>query len=163
MLQDIAEFFRLVQGLSIALRERNKAVYDLLRSDRTLLQLVTQPYAGAADDVVAFRELLAPEGLRLDGLIVNRVVLPPRLSRPLDRSRLPGAPAGADPEAWEAMATALLSLPERIDANARAHAVAMSRLSAAAGRIPVAALPELPGGVRTMAGLAELVPYLPAL
>jgi anion-transporting ArsA/GET3 family ATPase len=155
VLQDIAEFFRLVQGLAGALRERNQAVYQLLRSDRTVLHLVTQPYAGAPADVAAFREMLREEDLRLDGLIVNRVVLPPRLSRPLDASRLPPMPAE--------LSAALLALPARVDANARAHAAAVSRLSAAAGGVPVASLPELPGGVRSLEGLAELVPYLPSV
>lgn len=155
VLEDISEFFRLISGLSGVIRDRNAAVYQLLHSDRTRFLLVSPPQEDQQDDVADFARALKAQGMGLSGILVNRVVLPPHLSRPITAERLPH---GLPPS----MVDALLALPARIGDAARQHAIAVSKLSTAAGGAPAAVLPDLPGGIRTIEGLAELVPYLPA-
>jgi anion-transporting ArsA/GET3 family ATPase len=159
VLEDIREFFRLASGLSGALRERNAAVYTLLRSDRTRFRLVTSPQADQTDEVESFARVLRDEQMALHGLVVNRVVAMPRLGRPIAADRLP-RPDGLGDADWDRTAAVLGALPERVATIARRHADAIAALSAAAGGAPVAVVPDRAGGIRSLDGLASIGPFL---
>lgn len=162
-IRDISEFFRLSASMSGALRERSAKVDAVLHSEQTALHLITPPRTDSMADVSGFADLLRVERLHLSGLIANRVVLAPRLGASIDRKRLPDRPGDVDSGDWEELSDALVDLPARVDALAREQTEACSRLSSAAGGAPVAVLPEIPGGVRTLEALARLAPFLPIL
>lgn len=161
VISDIGEFFRLISGLATALRERSAAVYTMLRSSQASFWLVTPPRLDAVPDVAAFTDALKTEHMVLAGLIVNRVILPPRLLAPITRDRLPPVPSDADSAAWKSLSAALVELPERVEALARIQTAAIGKLSLAAGGVPAAVLPEVAGGVRTLDALARIVPFIP--
>lgn len=160
-IRDISEFFRLTGGMAGALRERSARVEAVLHSEQTALYLVTPPRIDSVGDVSAFAEVLRVERLRLAGLIANRVVLAPRLAAPISRERLPACPEDVGPAEWNTLSDALVALPPRVEALAREQTEACSILSSAADGAPVAVLPEIPGGVRTLEALARLAPFLP--
>ncbi len=154
VLDDAAEFLRLLSHLSSALKERNRAVRELLHSDRTSYYLVTHPIEVARDDIADFAGSLHEEGLRLDGLIVNRRVMAPG---PVDEP-----PASLTSE-WQA---ALRELPRTVDALARRQEAAVASLLqvlSSGPQLPVWSLPDVPGGVRTIDGLVGLAQHLPPL
>ncbi len=162
VLHDIAEFFRLISGLSEIIRSRNMQVHALLRSDRTRFYQVTAPALDACEEVEGFASLLREQGMRLEGLLVNRVTPVPQFTAPLVRERLPEAPLGVPDEEWDTMANALLALIPRAEARAQQHERAIVALKRSA-HTEVWKLPELPAGVRTIDTLAGLGPHLPPL
>jgi anion-transporting ArsA/GET3 family ATPase len=161
VLSDIQEFFRLVASISNAVAARNREVHGLLRSARARFYLVTRPTADAREELASFAEVLRDERLRLAGLIVNRVALPPVFDAPLHHARLPAAPEGIAPEAWETTVERLLALPTEFTLLAQQQAQVIDELAHAAGAPPVWRVPDLPLGVRSLEALHGLAPHLP--
>lgn len=161
VIKDVGEFFRLMGSVGEHIRDQSEHIRARLRSEHTGFVLVTAPRLDVLSDVEAFADLLRAQDMRIEGMLVNRVVLPPRLAQRIAAGRLPSVPDDLDAPEWDAVVESLVALPAMVDALARDHAAAISRLSAAVDGAPVSVLPEIPGGVRTLESLARLAPFLP--
>lgn len=157
VMTEIREFFQLIGGLSPGFRERAAAVAQLLAAQDTGYWLVTDAEAPERNDLLGFLAELRARELHFRGFLVNRV-------RPEVRGPFPDPDAlraaFATVPGGEQAAAFLVALPEQELARARAHRRAIREL-AAAGQAAAWAIPELPGGVRSLAGLRELTPHLP--
>lgn len=156
VLDDIGEFFKLMSHASAGFAEHSGTIASLLRSDRTELLLVTSPATAARQGAMAFVEQAREDGLSIDGFVINRFIAPTGA-----HAEVP-SPAGVGPS-WPAWSEALADHRARHDAIAARHARAAAELSAAAGEAPVWALPYLPSGLQSSAGLAALARHLPPL
>ncbi len=150
---DIREFMRLISGLSAHFRERGTQVRALL--DRARYLLVLNAHAPERTDLDGFLDALSDRGRTLAGLIVTRVAAPaPAALGPAElAARIAGVPQA---EAW---VRALLAAREAAVAAAQLDGAAADRLGAQAG-LPTWRIPDAPEAVRTLQGLATLVPNL---
>lgn len=160
VLTGITEFFELVAGLSDALRQRSAEVAALLASERTRYLLVADASAPERSDVLGFLDELRARGMHFAGFLVNRTAPTARFDRPLRADDLP-RPEGLSDEAWSAWTQALLMIPEAAALRARTHRENARKLAASTQNAPVWMVPEIPGGITTLAGLETLVPHLP--
>jgi arsenite-transporting ATPase len=158
VLGEIREFFELIQEMSGGIRERSEVVSELLRSPDTAYWLVTDAGAPERNDLLGFLAELRERGMSFAGFLVNRVQTEPRGPFP-DAAALRAAGAGRP--GWDDAVEALLALPDATRARARGHREAVRELIRRAGGAPAWLIPEIPGGVRSLAGLAELTEHLP--
>lgn len=163
VMEDIAEFFALIGGMSGGFRARSGEVADLLRSERTAYWLVADARAPERNDPLAFLGALRERGMRFGGFLVNRATPPPALPEDWGAHRLPAALDGLDAATWEAWRAVLGRLPEWARTEAQAQREAARRLSAAADGAPVWVVPEVGEGPSDVGALAELARYLPPL
>lgn len=163
VMQDIAEFFSLIGGMSGGFRDRSAQVAELLRSERASYWLVADARAPERNDPLAFLAALRERGMRFGGFLVNRATPDPGLPDDWGPHRLPAALEGLDAETWAAWREALGRLPHAARAEARAQREAARRLSSSADGAPVWLVPEVTAGLDDVAGLAALARHLPPL
>lgn len=161
VMEDIAEFFTLMGGLSGGFRSRSAEVAALLRSERTSYWLVADARAPERSDPLAFLEALRERSMRFGGFLVNRATPAPELPEDWNAARLPEQLDGFDD--WQQWREALERLVRTAHAEARAQREAARRLSMAADGAPVWLLPDVPGGLEDVAGLTRLAARLPPL
>jgi anion-transporting ArsA/GET3 family ATPase len=153
VVSDIQEFFELLRELSAGFRERSEQVATLLAAPDTAYWLVANAEAPERNDLLGFLGELRERGMSFAGFLVNRV-------QPDPTGPFPSAEA-LRKVLDEATVEALLALPVTARARAAAHRDAIDKLVREAGGAPAWLVPEIPGGVRTVDGLRELVRYLP--
>ncbi len=73
LLRDLSDFFLAFAGLFKGFKDRSQRILTLLRSPLTSVVLVCTPDSGSLSEVGLFSSRLEEEGLKIDGLIVNRV------------------------------------------------------------------------------------------
>jgi anion-transporting ArsA/GET3 family ATPase len=157
VMSDIADFFRLFQGLSSGFRARAAATSRLLRSPRTRYYLVTHASAPERNDILGFLATLRGEGMQFAGFLVNRTAQ--RVE--VDERDLPDAVAGVDAATWSQWRTALRALPSTRRRRREAHLTAARKLVDAAGGSPAWLVPELDQSPRDVKSLAQLARFLP--
>lgn len=153
---DIAEFFRLISGLSAGFRQRSQAVAELLASEQTQYWLVTQASAPARADAVAFLEEMEARKLVLSGFLVNRVTAAPGdvvARRPMQMSETEWA-------AWKPALDALVAAKAR---EAERHQAGLAQLATTAHGAAVHPLPDLGSAIADLEGLQRLASHLPAV
>ncbi len=155
---DIREFFGLIGEMSQGFRERSEQVAALLTSERTHYFLVADANAPERNDLLGFLQELRERGMTFAGFLVNRVQEDPTGAIPSREALLR---AGRGVQGWESMVDALLVPPVHAHARSVAHLQAVGDLVRAAGGAPAWVVPEVPGGVRSVAGLAALASHLP--
>ncbi|MEZ4236552.1 MAG: ArsA-related P-loop ATPase [Myxococcota bacterium] len=159
---EIQEFFELMSEMSSGFVARSEAVAALLKSPDTAYWLVTDANAPERNDLLGFLEELRERGMGFAGFLVNRVEPVPEGPFPSREALLAMARArGGDARAWEFAVEALVRLPEAAAARAARQRAAIGELVKAAGGAPAWRIPEVPGGVRSIDGLAALAPALP--
>jgi anion-transporting ArsA/GET3 family ATPase len=154
LLRDLADFFNAFGGMAEGFRDRAKAVESILREERTTFLLVTAPRAAAIDDAGFFHDKLVGSGMPFGGAIVNRV-----------RERVEAA---ASPEVERELAELLdPPLARKVLRNVTDHnrladrdAHNVERLRERMGAEALTCVPELPGDVHDLDGLAALVRHL---
>lgn len=154
VMRDIAEFFRLMSGMSSGFRSRSRAVAELLASDRTQYWLVTQAAEPARADAVAFLAELGQRDLALSGFLVNRVTPDPGdlvIHQPPSLS-------DADWLTWEPALAALVSHRRRAAAR---HQAGLDSLAAGSEGARVHPLPDLGSAIADLAGLERLAAHMP--
>jgi anion-transporting ArsA/GET3 family ATPase len=155
LLRDLAEFFNAFGDMAEGFRDRARRVEALLRDDRTTFLLVTSPRAAAIADAIHFHGKLDEAALPFGGTIVNRV------RAPVD--------ASADDDALATELTDLLGEPlarkvlRDLDDRNRlaerdAHNIEQMRAELHGGDL--IAVPELPGDVHDLDGLALVAEHL---
>jgi anion-transporting ArsA/GET3 family ATPase len=152
---DIRQFFSLVGELSLALRDRSADVATLLRSPTCRYWLVSDADAPERNDLLAFLGVLRNEGMTFAGFLLNRVQAMPRGPFPTQHALM--AALSDRPLLVEA----LVDLPRLVEARALMHRQGARDLVRAAGGAPMWMLPEIAGGIGSVAGLQQLVPHLP--
>jgi len=157
VMSDIRAFFTLVGEISPGVRRRSAAVAELLRDERCRYWLVSDADAPERNDLLGFLGELREQQMAFAGFLVNRVQAVPRGPFP-DVAALQELSAV---DGWPRVAKALAELPDKARARAMRHRRAARHLVTAAHGAPVWLVPEIPGGVRTVDGLAQLVPHLP--
>ncbi|MEQ1565674.1 MAG: ArsA-related P-loop ATPase [Myxococcota bacterium] len=158
VLGEIREFFELIGGMSAGFKERSERVAELLRSPDTTYWLVTDANAPERNDLLGFLDELRARGMSFAGFLVNRVQAEPRgpwPTRAALEEALDGLPGSAGAVA------ALTELPDAARSRAKAQRDAVRDLVRRAGDAPAWLVPEIPGGVRSIAGLGELARHLP--
>jgi anion-transporting ArsA/GET3 family ATPase len=146
---DVLAFFDAFEGMEQGFRERAQAVFDLLADPATAFVLVASPRRDAVDEAVYFADKLTEAGIRVQGLVVNRV-------HPSFGEGLP--PVSAPPTG-----SALAVLEENLtalDAIATRERTHLATLEAKVTPAPTARVPLLTGDVHDLDGLAEVAAHL---
>jgi anion-transporting ArsA/GET3 family ATPase len=73
VVEDLVLFFQAFEGMEDGFRQRAKRVMDLLTDDATAFVLVTAPSRDAVSEAGYFADRLEKAGLRISGLVVNRI------------------------------------------------------------------------------------------
>jgi anion-transporting ArsA/GET3 family ATPase len=155
LLGEVGDFFGALSGMLEGFGERAAGVAGLLRDPRTAVVLVSSAEGRPIDESIAFARELDRAGMRLTGVVVNRM-------------HLDGGDA-SDPERVEAALAERLGgrLAGRVAANLRDFQVLAERDRAGAQRLrrelgdpPIVYVPGLGGEVDEIAGLARVGSYL---
>jgi len=80
VISDITEFVSNLEGYYEGFRDRSRAVYDLLQSDKALFLLITAPTPLALSETRYFHQKLAESKIPFGGFIFNRVHEPANLA-----------------------------------------------------------------------------------
>jgi anion-transporting ArsA/GET3 family ATPase len=73
VVDDLVLFFQAFEGMEDGFRQRAHRVLELLSDQRTAFVLVTAPARDAVSEAGYFADRLEGAGLRVDGLVVNRI------------------------------------------------------------------------------------------
>lgn len=146
IVDDTVAFFQAFQGMEEGFRERAARVEELLKEDATGFILVAAPRVDAVGDAVFFADALKTRALKIDALVVNRVL--PDFGPPVDVPASDGS--------WRELLANLAELAalgeqERASFAGLAEAVAPS---------PVVHVPFLDHDVFDLEGLLQLVRHL---
>jgi anion-transporting ArsA/GET3 family ATPase len=153
LLDDLSTFFRSMGGMIDDIAERGRHVKALLADPSTTFVLVTSLERDPVDETIFFHRRLRDQGLPFGGLVVNRV-----------RPEVPGG-AGGLAEALEGELGADLARRVARTAGEAAALAArdvanLARLRLALGDPPVVSVPQLPGDVHDLDGLARMCEHL---
>ena len=154
LLEDLARFFNAFGDMSEGFRERARRVDALLGDSRTTFLLVSSPRAASIAEASFFVQKLRDSDLPFGGTIVNR------LREPLEARHTAALESELAGLLEERVARRVLqNLDDHLRLAERdAHNVAMLRKQL--GRRPMIEVPELPGDVHDIAGLAAINAYL---
>jgi anion-transporting ArsA/GET3 family ATPase len=151
LLGEIGGFFRALSGMLEAFGERATVVGGLLRDPATAVILVSSPERQPVDEAIAFAGELDRAGMRLTGVVVNRMHVdegpppdPDAVAAALER-RLGGRLAGRVVENLRDFE--ILAARDRRGAE---------RLERELGGPPTVHVPHLAGDVHDLAGLARV-------
>lgn len=158
VVDDIADFFRLVSGLTEGFAARSAAVAALLASERSRVYLVVDASAPDRADAAAFLDEIDRGGLTFAGFLVNRFATDPG-PIPDDLGHVTRPPDLA-PDDWAAALDALVGAAQRLAGRAARQAAAIDTLVARA-EVPAWTVPDAAGATRSLDGLAALGARLP--
>ena len=154
LLSDVSSFVQAMESIFGGFRARSEATYQLLQEPGTAFTVVAAPEPDAIREATYFVDRLASESMPLAGMILNRVVVPPKHSMSAAEAEV-----GAErlSEANEHPVTAALL---RMHANTMHNADRQRRIAqrfvAAHPNVPVAIVPALADDVHDLAGLREI-------
>jgi anion-transporting ArsA/GET3 family ATPase len=152
LLNDLSVFFRSVGGMIDGFTERAAKVKTLLNDPGTTFLLVTSPEREPVAEALYFHGKLAEAGMPFGGLVVNRV-------------REAAWAGGEEPDGLreavgEALADRVLRSARELSGLAARDVVNIERLRAGTGEPPTILVPQLPGDVHDIDGLAEVRAHL---
>ena len=138
VVEDLVLFFQAFEGMEDGFRQRAHRVLELLSDDGTAFVLVTAPARDAVSEAGYFADRLDDAGLRVSGLVVNRI-------HPEFGTEPPGAPppaAGSDAEAAGQLAELYDNLGDFVEL-ARRERAHLEGLERSVGTVPVVRVPLL--------------------
>jgi len=154
LLEDLSRFFNAFGDMSEGFRERARRVDALLGDSRTTFLLVTSPRAASISEAAFFLHKLRDSDLPFGGAVVNR------MREPIAARHTPALESELAGLLDEKVARKVLqNLDDHLrlaDRDARNMALLRKEL----GRRPLIEVPELPGDVHDIAGLAAMNAYL---
>jgi anion-transporting ArsA/GET3 family ATPase len=151
LLADLSEFFSSFGEMSVGFRERAERVEALLADSRTTFLLVTSPRHAAIEEAVFFHHKLLDGGLPFGGVIVNRMRdLPVDGAPDAELERLLGKELGPK----------VAGNFEDYSRLAERDRLNLDRLRKRIGRTPMITVPDLPGDVHDIEGLAAMDEHL---
>ena len=154
LLTDLSEFFSAFGEMSGGFRDRAERVEALLADSRTTFLLVTSPRHAAVQEAVFFHHRLLDAGLPFGGVIVNRM------------RELPGSGSGSDGVAGleklldKELARKVARNFEDYVRLAERDQLNLEQLQEQIGRTPMITVPDLPGDVHDIEGLARMDEHL---
>ena len=153
LLTDLSEFFSAFGEMSGGFRDRAERVEALLADSRTTFLLVTSPRHAAIQEAVFFHHRLLDAGLPFGGVVMNRMREAPPAS---------GADGVAGLE--KALGKDLAAKVERNFEDyvrlAERDRLNLEQLRDQIGRTPMITVPDLPGDVHDLDGLARMDEHL---
>jgi anion-transporting ArsA/GET3 family ATPase len=156
VVEDLVLFFQAFEGMEDGFRQRAQRIMDLLSDDRTAFVLVTAPARDAVSEAGYFHDRLEQAGLRVNGLVVNRIhpefgaaVSPP-----------PGSSAaGGNGPAADQMGKLYANLADFIELSKRERGH-LEGLKRSVGAVPIVPVPLLEVEVCDISSLTEVGRYL---
>jgi anion-transporting ArsA/GET3 family ATPase len=155
LLSDLGQFLAAFEGMYEGFKQRAEGVIRLMRERQTGFVVVTAPEARSLEEAGHFVGRLAPAGMHLIGVVVNRWRTAPSL-RMAEEQRA-GLAGGAAPE--RALA-ACLEVAERLHALEARQQAATEPFARAHPQIPLTIVPQLPLDVHDVAGLRQVARHL---
>ncbi len=170
---DLEEFFLVMQGIHSEVRRRSEDVQRLLRDPaKTSFLLVTAPISSVTDNAVFFHDQIRTRGYPFAGFIINRVHpspasealehTPASLASALSKLRSqggdakPGAP-GTSSDDLTALSEALLANATRMSNLADRDRTTIERLrKRMTATAPTTLVPRLAGAIHDLPGLASV-------
>jgi anion-transporting ArsA/GET3 family ATPase len=153
LLDDLSVFFRSMGGMIDELADRGRHVKALLGDPATTFLLVSSLERDPVEETIFFHQRLREQSLPFGGLIVNRVrqVAPPAGS---DLAESLTEDLGAD------LARRVVRTAVEAATLATRDAAGLAKLRLALGDPPVVSVPQLPGDVHDLEGLAHVCEHL---
>ena len=153
VVEDLVIFFQAFEGMEEGFRQRAQRVLSLLGDPGTAFVLVTAPARDAVSEAGYFADRLEKAGLRVNGLVVNRI-------HPEFGARSDGlGPMNGDPDAarqLEELSENLVDFAE-LSERERRHLEGLERT---VGDVPMVRVPLLEVEVCDIASLTEVGHYL---
>jgi anion-transporting ArsA/GET3 family ATPase len=150
LLDDLSTFFRSMGGMIDELAERGRHVKALLGDPATTFLLVSSLERDPVEETIYFHQRLREQRLPFGGLVVNRVRA--------------GAPEIGDGdlagELGPDLARRVARTAHEASALASRDAAGLARLRLALGDPPLVSVPQLPGDVHDLEGLAHVCEHL---
>jgi anion-transporting ArsA/GET3 family ATPase len=148
LLHDLSVFFRALSGMIDGFTERAARVGALLADPGTTFLIVTAPRHDPVEEAIFFHRKLRDAAMPFGGLVVNRVHVAQESDG--DLTELLG----------EELAGRVASAAHEVAALADREAATVERLRAELGDPPMVVVPELPGDVHDVEGLARMREHL---
>ncbi len=155
LLGEVGGFFGALNGMLGAFGERATGVAELLRDPGTAVVLVASAETRPVDEAIAFARELDRAGMRLTGVVVNRMHLDP--GEPSDPERVETALAAG---LGRRLAGRVAGNLRDFQALAERDRAGAERLSRELGDPPIVRVPGLAGEVDEIAGLARVASCL---
>jgi anion-transporting ArsA/GET3 family ATPase len=164
VVEDLVAFFQAFEGMEDGFRRRARKVTDLLADHRTAFVLITSPGRDAISEAGFFSRRLREGGLRVDGVVVNRIHPMFGDERPEDlRARaetLAREPAaGGGPEAPVLLVLLYENLADFSELAGR-ELRNLAGLEQQVGDVPIVRVPLLPTEVSDFSGLLAVGRHL---
>jgi anion-transporting ArsA/GET3 family ATPase len=159
VVEDLVLFFQAFEGMEDGFRQRAHRVLELLSDERTAFVLVTAPARDAVSEAGYFADRLEGAGLRVNGLVVNRIH--PEFGSD-DAGAMRGrsqALAAGDTDAAGRLALLYENLADFVDL-ARRERRHLEGLERSVGRVPIVRVPLLGVEVCDIESLSQVGHYL---
>jgi anion-transporting ArsA/GET3 family ATPase len=150
LLEELSVFFRALGGMIGEIVARADRVKKLLGDPETTFLLVTSPERDPVEETIYFHRRLKEQRLPFGGLVVNRA----RLEPPGELTKAETKALG--PELAERVAIAAEDMAVLADRDA----ASLAHLTRALGKPPTIIVPQLPGDVHDLEGLALVCHHL---
>jgi anion-transporting ArsA/GET3 family ATPase len=166
VVEDLVAFFQAFEGMEDGFRRRARKVTELLADRKTAFVLITSPGRDSISEAGYFSRRLREGGLRVDGLVVNRI-------QPMFGDELPeglraragmlaeAAASGESPEAPAGLAQLYENLADFSGLAGRERRQ-LAGLEQQVGDIPIVRVPLLPTEVCDFSGLLAVGRHLVA-
>jgi hypothetical protein len=155
LLDDLSTFFRSMGGMIDELAERGRHVKALLGDPATTFLLVSSLERDPVDETIYFHQRLREQRLPFGGLVVNRVRVAGAYSEAGD-----DLAAELAPELGEDLARRVARTAAEAAALAGRDAAGLAKLRLALGDPSLVSVPQLPGDVHDLEGLAHVCEHL---
>lgn len=153
LLEDLSTFFRSMGGMIDDIAERGRHVKALLSDAGTTFLLITSPERDPVEEAIYFHHRLRDQRLPFGGVVVNRLRDPVTAPGPELRGAL-RAELGDD------LGVRVAEAATDVAALAGRDAVNLRHLRRSLGDPPLVTVPQLPGDVHDLEGLAHVCEHL---
>ena len=150
LLEELSVFFRAMGGMIGEIVARADRVKQLLSDPQTTFLLITSPERDPVEETIYFHRRLREQDLPFGGLVVNRA----RLDPPGELSAKDARALGDDLAERVRIAAADMQVIAERDAAGLAH------LTRSLSKPPTIVVPQLPGDVHDIEGLALVAQHL---
>jgi anion-transporting ArsA/GET3 family ATPase len=156
LLDDVSVFFRAMGGMIDDIAERGRHVKALLADSATTFVLVSSLERDPVEETIFFHRRLREQELPFGGLVVNRV------RPPLPDGGVPEGELAADlaEVLGSDLARRVARTAQEAAVLAQRDAAGLARLRLALGEPPIVAVPQFPGDVHDLEGLAHVCEHL---